>query len=60
MGCSRCSVLFIELLSVFHRYLIPRGLAVLDATLCVKISVDELMGVAWGLIDLLIGIMVPP
>ena len=51
-------MLFIELPLAFHLYLIPRGLAVLDATSCIEIGVDELTGIAWGLIDLLIDITV--
>ena len=51
-------MLFIELPPVFHLCLIPRGPAILDVTLYIKIGVDELTIVTRGLIDLLIGIAV--
>ena len=51
-------MLFIELPPAFHLSLIPCGPAILDATACIKIGIDELTGVTRGLIDLLIGIAV--
>ena len=57
-GCSRCSMLFIELPLVFHLSLVSCRPAVLDVTSHIEIGVDELMGVTRGLIDLLIGIAV--
>ena len=51
-------MLFIELPMAFHLSLVSCRPAVLDVSLHVEIGVDEFVGVARGLIDLLIGIAV--